>query len=265
MRAERDVSIRRACRIIGISCSVYRYRPDPHRDEEVIAALQEAVENYPAYGFSKLFKILRRRGYGFNHKRVHRVYGLLNLNKRRRGKKRIPNRERVNLEVPAVVNQCWSIDFMSDALYGSHRFRTFNVIDDFNREVLAIEIDLNLPSQRIARVLERTAAWRGYPDMRIAIIEDESLVALGIQGMLEENGHEVVTMATRGAMAAELILLHKPDVVLLDINLKGDGLDGLDVCRLAIEMTKTKVVIITAYSDPETQQRALEAGADEYQ
>jgi DNA-binding response OmpR family regulator len=70
-------------------------------------------------------------------------------------------------------------------------------------------------------------------------------------------------MATRGATAAELILQHKPDVVLLDINLKGDGLDGIDVCRLAIEMTKTKVVIITAYSDAETRQRALAAGADE--
>ncbi|MCZ6503031.1 MAG: response regulator [Gammaproteobacteria bacterium] len=99
--------------------------------------------------------------------------------------------------------------------------------------------------------------------MRIAIIEDESLVAMGIQGMLEENKHEVVAMATRGATAAELILQHKPDVVLLDINLKGDGLDGIDVCRLAIEMTKAKVVIITAYSDPETRQKALAAGADE--
>ncbi len=99
--------------------------------------------------------------------------------------------------------------------------------------------------------------------MRIAIIEDESLVAMGIQGMLVENNHDVVAMATRGATAAELILQHKPDVVLLDINLKGEGLDGIDVCRLAIEMTKTKVVIITAYSDPETRQRALAAGADE--
>ena len=44
------------------------------------------------------------------------------------------------------------------------RFRTFNVVDDFNREALAIEIDLNLPAQRIIRVLERIVAWRGYPD-----------------------------------------------------------------------------------------------------
>lgn len=169
---------------------MYRYRPDPHRDEEVITALHEVVENYPAHGFSKLFKILRRRGHGFNHKRVHRVYRLLNLNKRRRGKKRIPNRERVNLVVPAVMNQCWSIDFMSDALFGSHRFRTFNVIDDFNREALAIEIDLNLPSQRIVRVLERTAAWRGYPD-KMRMDNGPELIATALADWAEEHDVEL--------------------------------------------------------------------------
>lgn len=52
---------------------------------------------------------------------------------------------------------------MSDSLFCGRRFRTFNVVDDFNREALAIEVDLNLPSQRVIRVLERVAAWRGYP------------------------------------------------------------------------------------------------------
>ena len=52
---------------------------------------------------------------------------------------------------------------MSDVLWHGRRFRTFNVVDDFNREGLAIEVDLNLPSERVVRVLERIAAWRGYP------------------------------------------------------------------------------------------------------
>ena len=52
---------------------------------------------------------------------------------------------------------------MSDALWCGRKFRTFNVVDDYNREALAIEIDLNLPAQRIIRVLDRVAAWRGYP------------------------------------------------------------------------------------------------------
>ena len=61
------------------------------------------------------------------------------------------------------MNECWSADFMSDALWCGHRFRTFNVVDDFNREVLAIEVDFNLPAARVVRTLERIAAVRGYP------------------------------------------------------------------------------------------------------
>lgn len=52
---------------------------------------------------------------------------------------------------------------MSDALWYGRRFRTFNVVEDFNREALAIEVDLNLPAERVVRVLERVATWRGYP------------------------------------------------------------------------------------------------------
>ena len=156
-------SQRLACRVVGLSRTVYRYRPDTRRDNAVIAALQAAVERYPAYGFSKLFKVLRRQGCTWNHKRVYRVYCLLNLNKRRRGKRRLPSRHPEPLAEPAMANQCWSMDFMSDSLFCGRRFRTFNVVDDFNREALAIEVDLSLPSLRVIRVLERIAAWRGYP------------------------------------------------------------------------------------------------------
>ena len=152
-----------ACRTVGISDSVYRYQPDTQKDEPVIQALQKAVERYPAYGFSKLFTILRRWGYPWNHKRIYRLYCELNLNKRRRGKKRLPTRKPEPLAVPDTLNQSWSIDFMSDSLFCGRRYRTFNVVDDFNREALAIEIDLSLPSLRVIRVLERIIAWRGYP------------------------------------------------------------------------------------------------------
>jgi len=82
---------------------------------------------------------------------------------RRKGKKRLPNRNPDPLSVPDSFNMCWSIDFMSDALWCGRKFRTFNVVDDYNREALAIEVDLNLPAPRIIRVLDRIAAWRGYP------------------------------------------------------------------------------------------------------
>ncbi len=103
-------------------------------------------------------------GYGWHHKRVYRIYCELRLDKRRRGKRRLPSRNPEPLAVPAQPNHCWSMDFMCDSLQCGRRFRTFNLVDDFNREALAIEIDLNLPSQRVVRVLERVVAWRGYPN-----------------------------------------------------------------------------------------------------
>ena len=66
--------------------------------------------------------------------------------------------------VPQRPNQVWSADFMSDTLYTGKRFRTFNVIDDFNREALQIEIDTSLTSKRLIRVFERLRLERGLPD-----------------------------------------------------------------------------------------------------
>lgn len=60
LRVEHKVSIRKACRVVGISQSVYRYSPNPENDNEVIAGIQKVVERYPAYGFGNVFKILRR-------------------------------------------------------------------------------------------------------------------------------------------------------------------------------------------------------------
>lgn len=107
--------------------------------------------------------MLRRNGHCWNHKRVHRIYCELNLNKQRKGKRRLLARNTEPLRVPAQANHCWSMNFMSDALMCGRRFRTFNVVDDFNREVLTIEIDLDLSAARVIRVLDQIIVWRGYP------------------------------------------------------------------------------------------------------
>lgn len=160
---EHGLSVNKACGALGLSRTVFAYKPSPRDDMPVIAALLELVERYPRYGFAKYFAVLRRTGHSWNHKRVHRIYRQLNLHLRRKGKRRLPSRVPVRLEEQTSVNGCWSIDFMSDALLGGQRFRTFNVLDDFSREILAVEVDTNLPAARIIRVLDRIAAWRGYP------------------------------------------------------------------------------------------------------
>jgi putative transposase len=150
LREEHQSSIRRACRLVSISQSVYRYSPNTDRDNEVIAGIRKAVARYPAYGFGKVCEILRR----WNYKRVHRLYCLLSLNKRRRGKKQLASRPAIPLACATTINACWWIDFMSDSLFCGRRFRTFNVVDDYSRETLAIEIDIRLPSEHMIKVLE---------------------------------------------------------------------------------------------------------------
>ena len=187
VQAEHDLSLRSACEIVGISRSVYHYQPNTDKDIPVIQAIQAIVTDYPAYGFRKVFNILRRRGYRWNHKRVYRVYCLLKLNKRRRGKRRRPNRNPEPLAVPATVNQCWSMDFMSDVLLDGRRFRTFNVLDDFNREALAIEIDTNLPALRVIRVLDQIVMWRGYPD-KVRVDNGPEFVSAALAERADNHG-----------------------------------------------------------------------------
>ncbi|MBE0402652.1 integrase core domain-containing protein, partial [Halomonas citrativorans] len=67
------------------------------------------------------------------------------------------------LSVPTAINQVWSMDFMSDSLVDGRTLRTFNVIDDYNREGLGIEVDLSLPSARVIRSLQQIIEWRGKP------------------------------------------------------------------------------------------------------
>jgi putative transposase len=91
------------------------------------------------------------------------VYRALSLHLQRKPKKRLPARTVHPLVVPSQANQTWSLDFMSDTLSDGRTFRTLNVIDDFNREALWIEVDTSLPAERVVKVLEQLLFWRGKP------------------------------------------------------------------------------------------------------
>ena len=89
----------------------------------------------------------------------------MNLNLRRAAKRRLPTRERLPLYVPRLPDMVWSMDFMSDALAGGRRFRTFNIVDDFNREALHIEVDTSISSARLVRVFEQLQRDHGLPEV----------------------------------------------------------------------------------------------------
>lgn len=164
---QHQLSVSRSCSCVGLHRSAY-YRAPLHwtvRDAEIIAALAKLVEGRPSRGFWKCRKLLKRRGHPWNHKRIYRVYKLMKLNLRRPAKKRLPKRIRAPLYVPKLPDTVWSADFMRDTLVNNRKFRTFNVVDDFNREALHIEIDTSITSARLVRVFERLKAEHGLPQV----------------------------------------------------------------------------------------------------
>lgn len=162
---ERCISIRLACRAFRISETCYRYQPKLSGDNALIADwLLRLTTANRSWGFGLCFLYLRNvKGYGYNHKRVYRIYRELELNLRIKPKRRLKRDKPDELEVPRQINAMWSMDFMHDSLADGRSFRTFNVIDDYNREGLGIEVDLSLPALRVIRTLDRIIEWRGRP------------------------------------------------------------------------------------------------------
>jgi putative transposase len=162
---EHQLPVQRACRVVRLSRAAY-YRPPVPRaraDATVIAALTAVVAEHGRWGFWKCFDRLRLQGRPWNHKRVHRVYCALRLNLPRRTKRRVPQRLRQPLAAPPSLNQTWALDFMADVLYDRRRFRLLTLIDEGNREALAIEVGTSIPATRVIRVLEELIAVHGRP------------------------------------------------------------------------------------------------------
>lgn len=160
---QRGLSQRKACGIVKLSRRMYGYQPQPKQDTSVEQAIHNLVAKHPSWGFWKMYHRLRKNGLMVNHKRLWRVYCQLKLNLPRKKKRRLPERVKQPLVVPARANQMWSMDFMLDVLTDGRSFRTLNVIDDYNREALAVDVDFSLPAQRVIRCLERLIEIHGKP------------------------------------------------------------------------------------------------------
>ena len=161
---EERVSIVRACRILQLDRSLFYYR-SVKDDSEVETKLTSYLENKVLCnrGCPEYYKRMRREGLPWNHKRVERVYRKMRLSKRRKRKRRIPNPEKRPLIQPALMNETWSMDFVEDRLENGRRIRTLNIIDDFNREALAMEVSYSFPAERVVKVIEECIEWRGKP------------------------------------------------------------------------------------------------------
>jgi putative transposase len=162
MQMEVELSQRRACGLMEMHRASCRYRQQRPEDGRLRARLRELAEERRRFGYRRLLVLLLREGWWVNHKRVYRLYVEEKLGlRRKRGRKRSGVRQ--PLAQPLAANQVWSVDFMSDALSTGRRFRTLNIVDDYTRECLAIEVDTSLGGGRVVRVLEELKVRRGLP------------------------------------------------------------------------------------------------------
>ncbi len=163
--ADRQVSVRRSCKLFSVSQTCYRYAAKQRDENQALAdSLLALSYRCRTWGFGLMFLHLRNvQGKRWNHKRVYRVYCQLKLNLRIKPHQRIQRAKPEALAIPAQPNACWSMDFMHDQLTDGRSYRSLNVIDDFNRQCLCTEIDCSLPSERVTRALDQVIEWRGTP------------------------------------------------------------------------------------------------------
>ena len=184
--SEERISVARACKIIELDRSMYYYESIKD-DSDVEAKLRWYGENLPSRGFPEYFKRIRKEGLVWNHKRVKRVYKKLGMCRRKKMKRRIPNPEKRALLQPLYPNLTWSMDFMEDRLENGRKFRTLNILDDYNREALAVEADYSFPSSRVVEMIKRVIEWRGKPQ-EIRSDNGTEFIAKAFEGFCENSG-----------------------------------------------------------------------------
>ena len=141
----------------------YGGRPANGKDEPVQEALRALSGRYPGGGFWKLRHRLRKNRLPVNHKRTRRICRAIGLHLPRRLKKWLSARVKQPLMVPEAANGCWSLDFTGDALTDGRRFRPLNVLDNYNWQLLGVEIDFSLPAARVVQVPARLVERHDRP------------------------------------------------------------------------------------------------------
>ena len=153
----------KACGLVELSRSSYYYCEKGKDDAPLREALREVAEKRRRWGYRRLVILLRRKGFKDNHKRIYRVYQEEGLQVRRRKRKKTGKWRGEQPALPERPNERWSMDFVHDSVGEGRKLRMLNVVDDYTRECLWIEVDSGLSGARVCRVLDWLMFTRGKP------------------------------------------------------------------------------------------------------
>ena len=173
---QHGLSQRRACRLVGIDHSIWRYQPRRADDAALRKRLRELAHERRRFGYRRLGWLLAREGHTMNSKRLYRLYREEKLMVHRRSGRKRALGTRAPMVLPLTTNQRWSLDFVSDTLSDGRRFRILAIVDDFSRECLTLVVDTSLGGVRVVRELERLALERATPQVIVSdnVLRQES-------------------------------------------------------------------------------------------
>ena len=158
------ISERRACKLVGLSRTGYRYCHKERNDSKLRDRLKVLARDNSSYGYLFLHSMLKTEGLVVNKKRTYRIYTEEGLQVRTKKRKKL-QRTRVPMSVPLTVNERWSMDFVADQLSNGRRFRVLNIMDDFSREMLGQLTAVSITGQQVARFLDQIGERRQLPKM----------------------------------------------------------------------------------------------------
>ena len=151
-----QTSERRACAVLRFGRSTHRYRSRGDPQWFLRMRLRDLAQSRVFYGYRRLHILLLRDGWRINHKRTYRLYTEESLTMRtKRPRRRRSAVQRLVRPVVTAPDQCWSMDFVADALADGRRFRALTIVDHFSRESVGIEVGASLTGQHVVEVLRR--------------------------------------------------------------------------------------------------------------
>ncbi len=189
MIAEYSVSELRACRVMNLPLSTFRYKSLRADECDLLARIKVLADAKPRYGMPRIHELLRRSGVHLNHKRTERLYyNVLKLGlRRKKPRRRFRCETRSPLAAATGINQIWSMDFVSDQLADGRRVRGLTVLDVFHRKNVALEFDSSLTGNRVVQILERACALHGSPNA-ITVDNGPEFICMALDRWAYQNG-----------------------------------------------------------------------------
>jgi putative transposase len=189
LKHEKNVSHARACRLVGLSrTQKYYVKKLPGRDKELREIIRGVIGS-SRQGREKVIRKVQRKYPHLGASKIRRVYEREGFSLYKRLKRRVQHQVCNPIEIPLSRNQEWAMDFMSDALSNGRRFRTFNVVDHYNRQCTGICVSHNFPAIRVIAELEIMISLHGKPK-RIRTDNGTEFRSKRFQLWLKENDIE---------------------------------------------------------------------------